>query len=256
MGVGSNSSKLFVVDLGLVKRYLNPTTKEHIPYIDGLKLTGTARFASVRALSGSEQSRRDDLESLGYVLLYLLKGSLPWQGISATDKYQKIKLIGEMKASIPVNELCSGLPPPFVEFFNYVKKLEFHETPNYLFLHGLFRSLFEQNNFKNDGWYDWMALDSSFASQVPQEVKKRPKNDDYHSDAATNGGTTLTFEYSSGADKNRRSSASLASVLSPEKRNSRDIPSPIVFEDDMPIGSIPPPKFLSIQTSKAQPPTK
>ena len=73
MGIGELSSKCFIIDMGLAKRYREARTHEHIKYREGLNLTGTARYASINALSGCEQSRRDDIESWAYTLIYLLK---------------------------------------------------------------------------------------------------------------------------------------------------------------------------------------
>lgn len=155
IGLGRNSNRLFMIDFGLSKRYKNPTTGEHIPYREGLSLSGTARYASIPALTGVEQSRRDDLEGLAYVLIYLLKGSLPWQGINCTDKFEKHYRIAGAKISVQLTELCSGLPGEFRHFLEYARGLDFYETPEYSRYRDMFRRLFESKGYKYDYIYDW-----------------------------------------------------------------------------------------------------
>ena len=107
---------MFCVDFGLSKRYRHPKNLQHIPHRDGRSLTGTPRYASVNNHLGIEQSRRDDLESIGYVLVYFLKGSLPWQGLKAKNAQKKYRLILEKKQQISIAQLCQGCPSQFAEY--------------------------------------------------------------------------------------------------------------------------------------------
>ena len=108
-----------MIDFGLAKRYRDPKTKIHIPYRDGKKLAGTARYASVNTHIGIDQSRRDDLESLSYIFIYCLKGELPWMGVRAYTRKEKYEKIMEKKMSIPVETLCKGYPSMYIYIYIY-----------------------------------------------------------------------------------------------------------------------------------------
>ena len=155
IGRGKNSHIVYILDFGLSKKYWSSTHKCHIPFIIGKKLTGTARYASVNALSGFEQGRRDDLESLAYILLYFLRGSLPWQGLKVNNKENRYKKICEIKKKIPSSELCKGFPKEFEDFINYIKNLEFTEVPDYEYLRQLLKNILEKSNNKIDYYFDW-----------------------------------------------------------------------------------------------------
>jgi casein kinase 1 len=91
---------------------------------------------------GIEQSRRDDLEAIGYVLMYFLRGSLPWQGLKTDNKKDKYEKISEQKIATPIEVLCQGFPEEFEMYFKYCKSLKFEERPDYVWIRRLFKDLF------------------------------------------------------------------------------------------------------------------
>lgn len=126
MGLEEHASTLYLIDYGLAKKWRS-SNGEHIPIREGKSLTGTARYASANTHLGIEQSRRDDLEGAGYVLLYLLKGVLPWQGLKARNKDEKYHQIKMEKVSTPVETLCSGYPEEFTDYMRYCRELTFEQ---------------------------------------------------------------------------------------------------------------------------------
>jgi serine/threonine protein kinase len=149
---------VYIIDFGLAKKYRDTRTHQHIPYRENKNLTGTARYASINTHLGIEQSRRDDLESLGYVLMYFNRGSLPWQGLRAATKRQKYERISEKKMSTPIEELCRGFPAEFATYLNYCRTLRFDEKPDYSYLRQLLRNLFHRQGFTYDYVFDWNLL--------------------------------------------------------------------------------------------------
>jgi len=161
---GSNT--VYVVDFGMAKQYRDPKTKQHIPYRERKSLSGTARYMSINTHLGREQSRRDDLEALGHVFMYFLRGGLPWQGLKAATNKQKYEKIGEKKQSTPIKELCEGFPEEFGTYLNYVRKLSFEETPDYDYLRELFTKVLKRSSENEDGIYDWMLLNGGKGWEV------------------------------------------------------------------------------------------
>ncbi|GMR57526.1 hypothetical protein PMAYCL1PPCAC_27721, partial [Pristionchus mayeri] len=160
MGLGTKANLVYVIDFGLAKQYRDQSTGAHIPYREHKNLTGTARYASVNTHKGVEQSRRDDLESLGYVLMYFNRGTLPWQGLKAATKRQKYDKISEKKIATTIEELCSGFTgaETFIEYLKYCRQLSFQEAPDYFHLRSLFRNLFQRQNLVYDYVFDWNLL--------------------------------------------------------------------------------------------------
>ena len=158
MGLGRKGNMVYVIDFGLAKKYRDPRTHLHIPYREHKNLTGTARYASISTHLGIEQSRRDDLESLGYVLIYFIRGSLPWQGLRAGTKKQKYDRIMDKKMLTTIDSLCRGLPAEFVTYMNYVRSLRFDDKPDYSYLRKMFRDLYVREGYVYDYIFDWTVL--------------------------------------------------------------------------------------------------
>uniref|UniRef100_A0A453EXZ3 non-specific serine/threonine protein kinase n=2 Tax=Aegilops tauschii subsp. strangulata TaxID=200361 RepID=A0A453EXZ3_AEGTS len=172
MGLGKRANQVYMIDFGLAKKYRDTSTHQHIPYRENKNLTGTARYASVSTHLGIEQSRRDDMESLGYVLMYFLRGSLPWQGLKAGTKKQKYEKISERKVATSIEALCRGYPSEFQSFFHYCRSLRFEDSPDYQYLKRLFRDLFIREGFQFDYVFDWTILkyQQSQMTSVPRRA--------------------------------------------------------------------------------------
>lgn len=157
---GKSSNMIYMIDFGMAKHYRDPKTKQHIPYRERKSLSGTARYMSINTHLGREQSRRDDLEGLGHVFMYFLRGGLPWQGLKAATNKQKYEKIGEKKQSTSIQELCEGFPEEFAIYLNYVRKLGFEEQPDYDFLRDLFAKVLANLGETDDGVFDWMLINN------------------------------------------------------------------------------------------------
>ncbi|TNN50597.1 Casein kinase I isoform delta-B [Liparis tanakae] len=175
MGLGKKGNLVYIIDFGLAKKYRDARTHQHIPYRENKNLTGTARYASINTHLGIEQSRRDDLESLGYVLMYFNLGSLPWQGLKAATKRQKYERISEKKMSTPIEVLCKGYPSEFATYLNFCRSLRFDDKPDYSYLRQLFRNLFHRQGFSYDYVFDWNML--KFGANRAAEEAERERRD-------------------------------------------------------------------------------
>mmetsp|Transcript_93242 Transcript_93242/g.263612 ORF Transcript_93242/g.263612 Transcript_93242/m.263612 type:complete len:343 (+) Transcript_93242:58-1086(+) len=151
-GVHDKIHHLYVIDYGLSKRYFSTT---HTQFKTKLSLTGTARYASINAHKGYEQSRRDDLEAVGHMLFYFIRGSLPWSGLSAKTQEEKYRKICEKKEEVSLDDLCQSFPDAFKIYLRTARNLEFKERPDYHALRKLFRDV--RNGFGNieDWQFQW-----------------------------------------------------------------------------------------------------
>ncbi|CAI2367908.1 unnamed protein product [Moneuplotes crassus] len=184
-GIGKKRHTLHLIDFGLGKMYRNIKTGEHVEMTTERSLIGTARYASINAHLGYEQSRRDDMCSIGYCLVYFLKGTLPWVGIKAKTKKDKYDLIQDKKLATSVEELCEGAPKQFEKYITYCQSLKFEDKPDYSFCRRFFREVMKQNKYRNDPErFDWVVrknalkkMQSKKANQENNKVPKSPTND-------------------------------------------------------------------------------
>lgn len=160
VGLGRKAGQVYIIDFGLAKKYRDSKTQLHIPYRDDKALTGTARYASVNTHLGIEQSRRDDLEAVGYVLVYLLLGKLPWQGLPARTQGHKYELIMRKKMETPLEDLCRHVPGEFATYLIYCRSLRFEDRPDYSYVRRLLRDLFLREGYHYDSMWDWTSLSS------------------------------------------------------------------------------------------------
>ena len=179
MGAKHDADKCYLIDFGLSKQYIDPSTNRHIPNKTGKKLTGTARYASIDTHRGLQQGRKDDLESLMYVLIGFLRGKLPWQGLEWSlmnrKKPRRYSKVGAKKQAVSAQELCNGLPVQFCTLLTYCRSLKFDEKPNYNYCRKLLREAFDVQGYSFDYAYDWKvgrgAIEPSRAPQtfLPQQ---------------------------------------------------------------------------------------
>ena len=158
IGKDNTEKTIYLIDFGLAKRYRDEYTQIHIPLKENRNLTGTARYASCNAHNGLEQSRRDDMESIAYVILYFFRKKLPWQGLKCKDKNEKHAKIKELKMSITPEKLFEGIPKEFADYLTMVKKLGFEDEPAYKTYIQMFNKLFKAKEFEMDYIYDWVTV--------------------------------------------------------------------------------------------------
>ena len=171
-----NNSIIYIIDFGISRKYKSSHTGKHLKYSLTGRMFGTVRYASYNASRGVEQSRRDDLESIGYMLIFLATGYLPWKGLSLKDKnmQKKYKEMLLLKKYTPTKDLCRNLPPQFVDYIDYCKKLAFEQDPDYEYLRHLFIDVLEDHNKFNDMKFSWIPI---MNNKVPRRRNSKNSKD-------------------------------------------------------------------------------
>ena len=165
IGIGRFQNIIYMTNFNYAKKYTKKDNLEHIKFNKPNNSIGNYIFSSINALRGVELSRRDDLESLGYMLIYFLKGELPWENIKCSDKAEKKRKIYQIKKNYDLSKLCDEIPEEFKLYLNYVKSLKISEEPDYNYCFSLFYGIFKKMNIINDGIFSWF-----------QEKKKESQN--------------------------------------------------------------------------------
>ena len=177
IGRGEKKKYIYILDFGLAKKFRSSKTLRHNPMTKNKNLIGTARYASINALKGNSQSRRDDLEAIGYVLMYFLRGRLPWQGIPLKNKEERYRKIMEKKMETSAEELCQNFPEEFTNYVNYTRNLEYEQDPDYGFLKNLFVNLLRKDGYTIDCYYDWDRTTITYFRDFENYKNKKEKND-------------------------------------------------------------------------------
>ena len=161
--IGSNNDSketIYLVDFGLSKKYIDLSNYEFNPFKNTRTFTGTYRFCSLRSHKRLEQSRRDDLESIGYMLIYFFKKELPWQGVKDDPKKKETRsnLIFKLKKSLSLEEICEDCPKFMIDYIRYCRMIKYTEVPNYHMLKSLFIDAMNENKYVLDYNFDWCSI--------------------------------------------------------------------------------------------------
>jgi len=169
-GTGNKVGHIYIIDFGLSKRYW---VNQHAKFRTGLSLTGTARYASINAHEGNEQSRRDDLEAIGHMLFYFIRGALPWSGLAAQTQEEKYRKICQKKKDTTLDSLCQGYPDAFKHYLRQARNLDFKARPDYKGMRKLFQDVREDLGDFKDHDFEWFK-DRSLKDLVPLEYSNQP----------------------------------------------------------------------------------
>ena len=163
-----DQSQIYLIDFGNARKYRSSRTGKHLPFSRNYKIYGTTIFLSLNVLKVIEQTRKDELESLGLVIIYLYKGYLPWSNYKFKDIFQALEKIKAIKENLSMKQLCHGLPIEMFEYMNYIKNMNFEDTPDYRYLQSLFLNILKKIGEKNDLFFSW--VDKSI---VPKKLTSR-----------------------------------------------------------------------------------
>ena len=182
IGLNEKSNLIHIIDFGLSKRYKDKNSGQHIPYRENRHLVGTVRYASINAHLGIEQSRRDDIEGIGYVLVYFYLGRLPWQSKQDKGKPQVTKIM-EKKLITPPEILCKKMPVEFSYYFHYCRNLKFEDRPDYSTLKSLFADLLSTRiDLKEEVIFDWFDENNSYKERKNLELKLSGRKNEEEND--------------------------------------------------------------------------
>jgi len=171
IGVGPSKNTLHVIDFGLASFYRDGTTKQHIPFKEGRGRRGTRRYMSIQAGHGNEVSRRDDMESIGYMLVYFLNGKLPWQRFRGRNKDVLYQQVTAMKSELSPEELCEGHPPEFADYLWYCRSLGFEDEPDYAHLRSAMRTAYTRAGCPSETAFDWSGCVAGTARNAARGTK-------------------------------------------------------------------------------------
>ena len=182
IGKGKNEKIVYMIDFGLSRHYLIEKTQQHIPMKSDRAIVGTLRYISMNCHEGLEVSRRDDLESLAYMMIHFVIGELPWMGIKAKSLGEKYKRVYEKKQETVPDEITKILPDEMKSFLNHILELEFEQKPNYDYLSGLIKSLKSKYGYQDDN-FEW--LEPSIIKELYIKISQN-KNEKQNSSAMNN----------------------------------------------------------------------
>ena len=176
----SNPEVIYLVDFGFARKYRSSFSKKHLKLSNIKSAIGSVYYISINANLGLEQSRRDDLEAFGYSLIYMMRGSLPWEVVDSYNNLttlQKIYKICEMKKEIKLEKLCENLPKQMIDYLNYCRELHFEQDPDYNYLRNLFREILLNNNSINDLNFSWVNI-NNLPNENSKSFKKKIESSD------------------------------------------------------------------------------